>query len=963
MANFEFEYLEPLSNDTPIRSHDIATFDLESKDGDSQRKGFTRPFMVGFYDGVEYREFRDSEEAKALPWQERAISPGGCIDRFLVWLLTTPEGRGQRGKIIYGHNAGNFDSLFLLPWLRTHADDFEMEILPMQSCIVELKIKRRPAPQDEGDTGKMLAVRSWLTEFANGIQNNDEHKLGIMPGTKLKRLRKIWARVPASVLHGFEKFARSQKVAAKSTKKSRARRTWIIRDSVRLVPRTLDSLAETFKVTRKQITFDLNTHEDDPRWGEYNRLDCQALYEGMTAFHGIVEGLNGEVRSTTPATAMALFRRAYLRQKVPRHAHFSSCPEEARTRKDNPCQGCLHDWIRQAVHGGRTEIFNIRGEDLRYFDFNSSYASVMREPMPVGNKIEVRQDEDYCDYQYRDKYGKPVGERVDLRERHVGFIECDVEIPDTCYLPPLPVYEDGKLIFRNGRMHGVWAYSELLLLGEPEVNGKIVSITGSVWYEGKAILKEMMTDLYKYRDKNAKDYTKGLSETAKLLCNSMFGKTIMRPDRKKVVFRRLLDTVPDGAARAKVKGRCKECKGSGFVDGKACETCYKARLAHAEEKADECKVCKGEKVVDGATCKACFNKLHSGVLEPLPHGAIIPCHDGTGMDPVRDMLSEVYYLPIRIRASYIVPQIGAQITALARVKLWKAMASVMRLGGKLYYADTDSCICWLPPGLKLSDCKDLNIGEALGALKDEYASKHLPSCKDKSCKGCCCKDKRCKGCSHHRIRGTFFLPKLYDLEDLDGRSLPKAHQIGCKDLKCEGCSSHTIAAKGIPRDRKTLQTLVLLTGVKHSEWSAERLYLGRENNKTERRRTIHCERLQKFGGMAQADFAAMPKIESIKKSMQSDYNKRAVYSNGTTEPWGATVGIPGKPGSTGHFMPPPPPLPPPRCPKCGAPPPKRQAGDNRTYLPCPKCRKTYKVDTEMVSEEDVADADDVFLDP
>jgi DNA polymerase type B, organellar and viral. len=815
--SYEFEFLEPMTG--PARTHDIATFDIESKDEDTQKAGFTRPFLVGFYDGIEYRSFRDDAEAKKRDWQDRAISPGGCIDRFMTWLLYSIEGRAMRGRIIYGHNAGNFDTLFALPWLRARINEFEIEVLPIQSTVVELKIRRR--------SDQWNYIRKWLTEYLHGIQVNETYKLRITAKTDLESIQKMWSDVPDAVLQGYEKWAKRHK--------AKARRGWIIRDSVRLVPRTLASLTETFEVQRKEAEFNLNTPEEDPHWERYNEIDCVALHEGMTRFHEIVENLQGEVRTTAPGTAMALFRRAYLKQRVPRHAHWSNCTIEERTKKKGACEGCLHEWMRQAVHGGRTEIFRMRGENLRYYDLNSSYAAAMLEPMPAGNKLELDGHEDFWAYQRRNEKGKPIGKPMCLPETHIGFLECTVEIPDTCFLPPLPTHEGGKLIFRNGLMAGVWTWKELELLSHPKVNGRIVSIRRSVWIEGRAIFQGMMRDLYKYRDKKKKDYNEGLSETAKLMCNSVFGKTIMRPDRRKVVFRRPVDSVPEGAKRARVAARCKNCRGLGIIDGATCPTCHEERLGHV-----------------GRT------------LEPIPDGASLPCHDG--LSPTKDMVSEVYYLPNRVRASYIIPQIGAHITALARITLWKYMMQVLELGGELFYADTDSCICTLPEG------KELPVSAELGAMKEEYPG--------------------------HRLRGTFLLPKLYDLEDMDGRPLPKAHFPTCKGKcggcgprasqgkhekdckgKCKGCSTHTIAAKGIPREFKTLETLEALTGVDHGKWSSRTLWKGRSEG-----RVLEFKRLEKFGRLAQADFARMPRMETVKKSMQSDYNKRLVFSDGSTLP-------------------------------------------------------------------------------
>ena len=44
------DYLEPLSS--KVKSRKFVVYDIESKADDTQDPGFTRPFMVGVYDGA-----------------------------------------------------------------------------------------------------------------------------------------------------------------------------------------------------------------------------------------------------------------------------------------------------------------------------------------------------------------------------------------------------------------------------------------------------------------------------------------------------------------------------------------------------------------------------------------------------------------------------------------------------------------------------------------------------------------------------------------------------------------------------------------------------------------------------------------------------------------------------------------------------------------------------------------------
>ena len=49
---------------TPIKHKDFLVLDIESKKGDTQEKGFERPFQSCTYDGVEYKSFFNASKHK-----------------------------------------------------------------------------------------------------------------------------------------------------------------------------------------------------------------------------------------------------------------------------------------------------------------------------------------------------------------------------------------------------------------------------------------------------------------------------------------------------------------------------------------------------------------------------------------------------------------------------------------------------------------------------------------------------------------------------------------------------------------------------------------------------------------------------------------------------------------------------------------------------------------------------------
>lgn len=458
-----------------VKPLNIAVYDIESKSGDTQEPGFTRPFMVGFYDGLTKKIFRNAPHLAQQPWETRHIEDGGCIDKVMRHLLSPKYLKTN----IYAHNGGSFDHLFILAWLARHPE-FNFTVTPVQSSIQRID---------------------------------------------------VWKR---------------------STNEKTKQKKWVFLDSMRLIPMGLDKAAKSFGLEGKKA-MDLWTHEDDPLWDEYNIIDCEVNYNVVMRAKVLIEDLGGEIGMTAPSTAMKLYRRRYLGrgstpEKIPRHRHFFNCLDDA-------CMGCAHEWVRKAYYGGRTEIFAMRGENLRYYDLNSSYPASMKFDMPAGEMMEA----ETLDWRLVDKY--------------VGFVECTVTIPPDCKVPPLPYRADsGKLIFPTGTFSGVWCAEELELLSHPLVRGTLSDIKKVVWYRKKPMFKEMVDHLYAFRDKKRPDYDKGLDAIAKLMLNSLYGKFGMKEQRQEIVF----------AENPPSEGHCILCHEETGRDMRVCTACLGSTPANGD---------------------------------------------------------------------------------------------------------------------------------------------------------------------------------------------------------------------------------------------------------------------------------------------------------------------------------------------------------------------------------------------
>lgn len=159
-----------------VKRREFLVLDIESKDGPTQRPGFTRPFMVGVYTGTGFHLFTNKGD---LPWDEAYFREGGCIDRAMRFILR----REHSGKFVYAHNAGRFDYLFLLPWLMHRGSElgFYWQIVPVASSIQMLKVYRKGSRRTWTflDSYKLIPTSFDKAAKAFGLEGKVQHDLSL----------------------------------------------------------------------------------------------------------------------------------------------------------------------------------------------------------------------------------------------------------------------------------------------------------------------------------------------------------------------------------------------------------------------------------------------------------------------------------------------------------------------------------------------------------------------------------------------------------------------------------------------------------------------------------------------------------------------------------------------------------------------------------------------------------------
>jgi hypothetical protein len=183
---------------------------------------------------------------------------------------------------------------------------------------------------------------------------------------------------------------------------------------------------------------------------------------------------------------------------------------------------CSMEDIRNAYYGGRVELFrtHAEGENLYYTDINSLYPAMMLNKFPDG-------DDQYfdCETLAEAKVLLLSGEEL------YGVVHCDIEIPETLRISPLPVKREGsgEVCFPVGPASGWWTVHEVRYALSKGCKLKKLkdaygSRTGSYYY------REFVETFYRLRkeelDKPQPDEGKTLFY--KLLMNNLYGQLGMK---------------------------------------------------------------------------------------------------------------------------------------------------------------------------------------------------------------------------------------------------------------------------------------------------------------------------------------------------------------------------------------------------------------------------------------------------
>lgn len=210
---------------------------------------------------------------------------------------------------------------------------------------------------------------------------------------------------------------------------------------------------------------------------DYNELDCRILWTAINRLQDELLALGGALMSTIAASAMFLFRAAFL-------------------SKDIPTSPKLNTLARDAYIASRVEVIQRNCRNAGYYDINSSFPASMTHPQP----------------------GRLVGTGKYVYGGDPCLVRARVTVP-VCHIPPLPMRRGERVYFPTGAFERWFTSNDIELLEDS--NGRIERIYETLAFEPFYDLGRYVRTIYEMRRRTTDPFSKLLW---KYLLNSLYGK-------------------------------------------------------------------------------------------------------------------------------------------------------------------------------------------------------------------------------------------------------------------------------------------------------------------------------------------------------------------------------------------------------------------------------------------------------
>jgi hypothetical protein len=297
----------------------------------------------------------------------------------------------------------------------------------------------------------------------------------------------------------------------------------VFKDSYRIFPVSLNDLCNVLGLPGKTSSYRNEFHKislfTNPsllqEFKEYSIQDSIALFDCLYKLQEMyLMDYQVDICSilSTSTLSMKIFRSKFLNVDIP-----------ILKRLDDT-------FIRQSYFGGATDYYQLRAENLYYYDVNSLYPFAMMKPMPFKliKKIKV------------------FSNNFNLNN-FFGYLKVEVTCPKTIKVPVLPCKHNGKTIFPTGKWIGTYFSEELKAVKPLGYNFK--------FYQGYEFSKIDLFSDYVNNFYEQKRNSIGPSRfIAKMHLNTLYGifgrrydlletRNIYKKDLENYIFRRAIKSI------------------------------------------------------------------------------------------------------------------------------------------------------------------------------------------------------------------------------------------------------------------------------------------------------------------------------------------------------------------------------------------------------------------------------------
>ena len=278
--------------------------------------------------------------------------------------------------------------------------------------------------------------------------------------------------------------------------------TWL--DSYRIFPVSLDELCKVFEVQGKISKYSIEYNNLNIFYGNrtllnefinYAKQDSVCLFNALTiAQQQYLNNYSVDIINivSTSSLSLRIFRSHFLKVNIPILNHN------------------VDEFVRPSYFGGATDYYKAYGTNLKYYDVNSLYPFVMKNPIPL----------EIIKY-----YTKMDG--ISLNSVF-GFFLAEIITPEDIKHPLLPYKKDGETIYPLGKFKGVYFSEELKNAAEAGYQIKLIS-----GYEFSKI--DLFNSYVDHFYKIKKNSTGPLKFISKLHLNTLYGVFGRRQDLIKTI--------------------------------------------------------------------------------------------------------------------------------------------------------------------------------------------------------------------------------------------------------------------------------------------------------------------------------------------------------------------------------------------------------------------------------------------